>query len=418
MNGQIRPARALAAKGRQTREKILSASREVFTNRGYFGASVSEITRRCGLSQGTFYQYFNSKDQVLLELTDQMLADFWDQAHALITSGLEQEALLYEGVSLVFHHTRTNLPYIRVLGDLELVDPVTIAYYDSLARFIRQLSRAAALSGVIRPMDPNLIAYGLIGIAQFQCMELGDGFGVTQHAEVVSQTMDLLYRGISGPKAWDGVKLPLKGLDSSDGEVLSPQEQAITQGQKTRQDLFRAAELIFGQHGFNRASISEITRMAGVAQGTFYVHFQSKQDLFEGVIRYLSRDLRRQLRRAIQGAGDRRLAEAKGMVAFYEFIRRHREFYRIVAESDAVSPESSRWYYNRLAEGYAGAVEAGVNSGDLRRMPVSFLVRALMGFNHMIGLKWLIWNSSPHAEIPSQLVDEAVDLILNGLSPA
>ena len=55
--------------------------------------------------------------------------------------------------------------------------------------------------------------------------------------------------------------------------------------------------------------------------------------------------------------------------------------------------------------------------GEIREMHLSFLVRALMGFSHMIGLKWLIWNSSPRAGVPQQLVEEATEIILYGLEP-
>jgi hypothetical protein len=41
-----------------------------------------------------------------------------------------------------------------------------------------------------------------------------------------------------------------------------------------------------------------------------------------------------------------------------------------------------------------------------------------MGFNHMIGLKWLIWNSSPFAEVPLQLAEEASELVIFGLDPS
>ncbi len=414
--GNIRPARALTAKGHRTRGALLEASRQVLVQRGYFAASVAEITRQCGLSQGSFYQYFSSKEQVLLELTDQMVESFWRRARELRDQAPADDRLLSQALSLVLAHTKQNISFIRVLSDLELMDPVTIAYYDSLARFLRQVVRSLAAAGLIRPLDPNLIAYGLLGVALFQYFDWGERFAKYPEQELVRLIMDLMLQGLSGPKKWHGLSQPAPADRLAPDLPPDPGPAGNRQGEQTRVDIFHAAERIFGQLGFNRASIAEITRAAGVAQGTFYVHFQSKQDLLEGVIRFRSQELRRQLRAAISGCQDRRQAEAQGMIAFFRYIRRHRELYRIVAECESISPAVSNWYYARLAQGYAQALEQGIQKGEVRELPVSFLVRALMGFSHMIGMKWLIWNSSPHAEVPRQLVDDAIELVIYGLA--
>jgi len=103
----------------------------------------------------------------------------------------------------------------------------------------------------------------------------------------------------------------------------------LTKGDETRQALFRAGENVFGRHGINRANIAEITREAGVAQGTFYVHFESKSDLIEGFVKYLNHQMRRESQRVVVSTGDRRDAERVGILAFFDFLRKHREIYRM-----------------------------------------------------------------------------------------
>jgi len=56
--------RSLTRKGLATRSAILDAAHQVFKDTGYYGSSISEITRRCGISMGNFYQYFKNKEQV------------------------------------------------------------------------------------------------------------------------------------------------------------------------------------------------------------------------------------------------------------------------------------------------------------------------------------------------------------------
>lgn len=417
-NNAPRSARTLTAKGRGTRAALLDAALEVFNQQGVFAASVAEISRRCGLAQGTFYQYFNTKEQVLLELSDRKVTSFWEQARALELDGLELAERLERVVTLLFAHTRDHFAFHRILGELELIDPVTIAYYDSIARFYRGFIRDQAAAGNIRPIDPNLFAYGLMGMAHFFFPDWGPRIKSYPLPQGVALTVELIRRGIMGPSAW---RRPgdLAVSSAPDRSRQADQVQpGLSQGQKTRQAIFQAAEHIFGQLGYNRASIAEITREAGVAQGTFYVHFKSKLELLEGVIAFLSQSLRRELRLATTGCQDRRDAEREGMLAFYRFIRHHRELYRVVAECEAISPEAAKMYYSRMANRYLVYVRQGVARGQLRELPASFLVRSLMGCNHMIGLKWLIWNSSPYAEVPHHLLGEAVELILYGLDPS
>ena len=56
-------------------------------------------------------------------------------------------------------------------------------------------------------------------------------------------------------------------------------------GRLTRERILAAAEEVFGQMGYEPASITAITQTAGVAQGTFYVYFPSKHAIFVELIK-------------------------------------------------------------------------------------------------------------------------------------
>jgi AcrR family transcriptional regulator len=58
-----------------TREKILAAAAEVFAERGYEGAAVSDIARRAGFTTGAIYGRFRDKAELLLEVVRGVLED-------------------------------------------------------------------------------------------------------------------------------------------------------------------------------------------------------------------------------------------------------------------------------------------------------------------------------------------------------
>jgi TetR/AcrR family transcriptional regulator, fatty acid metabolism regulator protein len=57
------------------RRRILQAAVKVFARKGYFGARVSEIARRANVADGTIYLYFRGKEDILVSLFDEVMAE-------------------------------------------------------------------------------------------------------------------------------------------------------------------------------------------------------------------------------------------------------------------------------------------------------------------------------------------------------
>src|SRR5882672_9783732 len=56
-----------------TRAKLVESAGEVFAERGFYGASVEEITERAGFSRGAFYSNFASREDLFLAVLDTYL---------------------------------------------------------------------------------------------------------------------------------------------------------------------------------------------------------------------------------------------------------------------------------------------------------------------------------------------------------
>jgi AcrR family transcriptional regulator len=410
-----RARHSLTPKGVRTRKALLESGRKVFEAEGFFAASVSEIGRQCGVSQGTFYQYFKNKEQIFREIIDLVLSDFWSRARKFNAEKTEFDETFRNVLGLILRHCREYATLHRVLNEFELIETITISYFDSIARFYRGFFRRATLQGHTKLLDPNLIAYSLLGVATFLQRSWETAGGRYTDQDLVDLTADFLGWGISGSKAWKAPRRLVLLNPSAHQAGRLKWEESGAPGKITRRAIFQAAERVFGEFGYSRASISEITRRAGVAQGTFYVHFKSKEDLLYGVVKFLSRELRRELSHATDRVQDKRDKEIQGMLAFFNFLGLHSPIYRIVSESEVIVPESAQYYYEKLAAGYTVSLSDGIKKGEIRNLPIDMVVPALMGINHMIGLRWLVWNSSSHPEVPLQIAADAIELILNGL---
>lgn len=80
------------------------------------------------------------------------------------------------------------------------------------------------------------------------------------------------------------VETPTTKPDGAAGS-LSPKAR------RTRESLIKAARVVFSRDGFVDARISDITAQAGMAYGTFYTYFDSKEAIFREVILRLHADL-------------------------------------------------------------------------------------------------------------------------------
>ena len=190
---------------------------------------------------------------------------------------------------------------------------------------------------------------------------------------------------------------------------------STARGEATRSRLLEAAEAEIAEKGFSRASISSITRRAGVGQGTFYLYFPSKEDALRELVRHMGRELRRALSLATRGVKARLEIERKGLEAFLRFSLAHQDLYRVVMESQFVDETIYREYYQTLADAYARGLERAQSAGEIRAGHAETQAWALMGIAHFLGLRYTIWEQR---EPPPEAMASALEMIARGLEPA
>lgn len=184
-------------------------------------------------------------------------------------------------------------------------------------------------------------------------------------------------------------------------------------GLRTRQKLFDAAEEVFADLGWHDASIVKITEAAGVSQGTFYLYFESKQELFEELVRELNRQVRQAMSAGAAEGTTRAERERGGFRGFFRFTAEHPALYRVIRQSEFVSPDLLHEHYERIAEGYVAGLREAMDADEVVRADPEVLAYALMAVGEMVGMRWLLWGD--HDEVPPEVFDEMFGFIARGL---
>lgn len=156
------------ARGEATRQKLLDMAELEFGEKGFHSASISSITGRAGVGQGTFYLYFPSKEDILRELVRHMGLEL---RHALseATRGLSQRLDIERAglnAFMRFGLARENL-YKIVMQSQFVDEAIYREYYQTLAdAYTMQLKRAQD-KGEICAGDAETLAWALMGVAHY-----------------------------------------------------------------------------------------------------------------------------------------------------------------------------------------------------------------------------------------------------------
>lgn len=183
-------------------------------------------------------------------------------------------------------------------------------------------------------------------------------------------------------------------------------------GEKTQRKILDAAEFEFGQKGFHDASISGITYRAGVALGTFYTYFESKEEIFQALVKDMSGRTHEWIATRVADAPDRLTAERLGIEAYVEFARQHKGIYRIISEAEFLATDAYRAHYEGFARGYRRNLDRAAKEQEVRPGDYEAWAWAIMGIAVFLGMRFVIMDES---KSPAEVAEIMTDFIANGI---
>ena len=185
-------------------------------------------------------------------------------------------------------------------------------------------------------------------------------------------------------------------------------------GRTTLNNILNAAVQVIYEKGYYEASIKDITSLAGVASGTFYVYFEGKYQLFKYLLLQCSHMIRKHLNQSTKHCTTRREKERTGMRVWLEFLVKNQFIFHIVWEALYVDKQLFMDYYGSFCISYMRGINEDKITGEVRDIDSEVLAYILMGATNFFGLNWTMFKENGHAEI-DMVVNEFMKIMDGGI---
>lgn len=192
------------------RQDILAASKQVFAAKGYHATTIADIARRAGLSYGSIYWYYESKEALFHELMSAEAASLRQHLSNAVTAARSEQAAT-AGVQAAVRATIEFYDADRALVKLLFRDALALgeSFEEHLARihgsFVDDTERLVASlqrQGVVTAGPSRVIAYAitsLVGQLALRRLLTDDGLSAEELSDFA---VALLFNGLlSGPGA-------------------------------------------------------------------------------------------------------------------------------------------------------------------------------------------------------------------------
>jgi len=375
------------------REKILAAAEEIMSRKSLSEARISEIARKAGVADSVIYQYFEGKEDLLFSIPGERMKEILFLLEEQLQAIRDPESRLRKMIWFHLRYNDTHLGYARILF-LECRSSREF-YLSPAYQLVRKY--AGILLGILKQ-----------GVEDGQFREDLD-VRLTRDiilGALAEETVSSLTRGETEETVSDLEDI----MSLVDSMIIRTGENKTSKTDK----ILMAAEKIFAEKGFTRATISEIAQLAQVSEGTVYDYFRNKEDLLLSIPvkrfnQYLEelpetfeiKNPLRKLRRFIKYHFLLFLNQREFLKVFLLQIQLNKQFYGSKAF------ESFRKYFRVVEE----IIEEGKSEGVFRSDVNPRVFRNLfLGAFSNLALRWVILEGDHETDKMKELI-QATELL-------
>jgi len=358
----------VGARGARTRQNIIDATLDLFEERGFHGTLVDDIANAVGISRAALYQYFESKEDIFIELLRECGAALLRVIQRLGPLGptaagydnlhwwLGEWAWVYDKYSTMFvewsHVDAPNAP----------LRPLIVGF---LEEYKSRMTKRIVLSDV-EDLEPEDLAVALLAIVNrinyYRATSNTRGLSDDELLDTLATVLQLvlfpstparaLVHTAGAPFGQASVEPPPKALHS--GRSAVNQRTRPETGQRridriqgyservqvTVRQILDAAARVFAADGYHSSSVDDIVSAAGLGRGTFYKYLEDKLDLLIMLGEECADCLLEMGERLVE-IGPGRAARRARRAWLYDFIEFHRKYagvFRVWTEQEPDDP--------------------------------------------------------------------------------
>jgi len=184
-----------------------------------------------------------------------------------------------------------------------------------------------------------------------------------------------------------------------------------------KKKIFEAAAKVVGVFGYAEASIGRITDEAGIAQGTFYLYFESRQALFDVLLPHVGEDMVLFIGKKVKGSKTFLEVEERGFRAFFEYLRLNPGFFRVLNEAEVAAPIAHAAHMQLLSDRYVKSLSRSVEKGEIKNFTteeletLAYLFQAARSYLYLCHIK-----GKKRKKLPDAVVETYMKIIRNGLN--
>jgi AcrR family transcriptional regulator len=184
--------------------------------------------------------------------------------------------------------------------------------------------------------------------------------------------------------------------------------------QRTREYLLRAATRVLAERGLHATKIADIAAAADVGVGTFYLHFDTKDALYDALVEDTVTRLKAAVDAAREGLADPVEESRAAIGALCRFAHDNREVFKLVFGPTTSRHDVVRRAQALFAHDIEQTIRTGMQRGIFGAVAPTLAAQALVGMSTQL-LAW--WTE--HEAVPVEWLEETIiTLTLRGLSPS
>jgi AcrR family transcriptional regulator len=297
-------------RGARTRQRIVEETLRLFESQGFHATSVDSIAKAAGTSRSTLYQYFESKEQIFVELLDECGSALMRVVRRIGPLGptrlgfdnlhwwLGEWAYVYDKYATMF------VQWASVDTPGTSVRPLVAGFSRSYNTRIARRLESSGIAG-IDPLDAAIaLSSAVHRFNYFRHMgyapsltpdQLQDGLAVFVQLMLFPDTPVEVFDVVEmPPRRKARATLPTASAQPHDEAPEIPDRMADLRPRAaaTVRQLIDAGATLFAERGYHGTGVDDVVAEASFARGTFYKYFDEKLDLLLQLTRECAEHMR------------------------------------------------------------------------------------------------------------------------------